>query len=464
MEKINSQGHLPAFVEKMQAAGLAPSVIETFSHYYRQVLNGETGLLAERDIQPLPPEEIEAAEKLVRYKDVGLESLNKSALVILNGGLGTSMGLTRAKSLLKVKDGRSFLEIKLRQAEISGACLVLMNSFNTHADTRRAIGNISSSIEPLHFIQNKFPKILRDDFSPATWPQNPTLEWNPPGHGDIYIALYASGLLEQLLDKGIEYAFISNADNLGATLNATLLGYFSSKEFPFMMEIARRTPADRKGGHIARHKNGNLVLREIAQCPENEITAFQDIRRYGYFNTNNIWVNLSRLYTLIQEHGAMYLPILLNPKTVDPRNSNSPEVYQIETAMGSAISLFDNAMAVRISDERFHPVKKCNDLMAIQSDCYVLTPAFHILKNPARTLDRIQIHLDPIYFGKIDLYNDRFKHGIPSLVTCESLEIKGDFFFEENVQIRGRVVMQNRTGEPVVIKQGSVIEEDVLFS
>ncbi|MBW2633143.1 MAG: UTP--glucose-1-phosphate uridylyltransferase, partial [Deltaproteobacteria bacterium] len=68
------------------------------------------------------------------------------------------------------------------------------------------------------------------------------------------------------------------------------------------------------------------------------------------------------------------------------------------------------------------------------------------------------------YFGKIDMYNDRFKHGIPSLVTCKSLEIKGDFFFEENVQIRGRVVMQNRTGEPVVIKQGSVIEEDVLFS
>ena len=455
--------YLPAFVEKMEKAGLAPAVIETFCHYYRQVIAGETGLVPEDDIAPMSPEAVQAADTLYKYRDAGQKAFKKSAIVVLNGGLGTSMGLTRAKSLIKVKDGLSFLEIKLRQSEKTGACLVLMNSFNTHADTLKALADIPKTTDPLCFIQNKFPKISRTDFSPASWPNNPELEWNPPGHGDIYIALYASGLLEKLLEQGITYAFISNSDNLGATLDPSLLGYFSELQLPFMMEVARRTPADCKGGHIARHKDGCIILREIAQCPEDEIEAFQDIRRYAYFNTNNIWVNLSQLHALIQQHGALKLPIIMNPKTVDPRNQSSPMVYQVETAMGSAISLFKQAAVTQISDERFAPVKKCSDLLAIQSDCYQTAPDFSVQKNPARQLDRLQINLDPAFFGNIDMYNARFSHGVPSLVECESLEIKGDVFFEGDVVIKGRVVINNQSKTPAVVKQGTVIENDLLL-
>ena len=459
----NNTKYLPAFVEKMETAGLAPAVIETFSFYYRQVVAGGTGLMPECDIAPVLPEAVQAADALGTYKKAGQKALNRSAIIVLNGGLGTSMGLTRAKSLIKVKDGLSFLAIKVRQAEKSGARLVLMNSFNTHADTLEALDDMPGDLTPLCFLQNKFPKIVQADFSPAVWPQNPDLEWNPPGHGDIYIALYASGLLEQLLDQGITYAFISNSDNLGATLDPSLLGFFSSGDFPFMMEVARRTPADRKGGHIARHQNGRIVLRESAQCPEDALGVFQDIRRYRYFNTNNIWVNLSRLYAVIQKQGALHLPIIMNPKTVDPRDKRSPLVYQIETAMGSAISIFKNAAVVQVTDERFYPVKKCNDLLAIQSDCYELTPDFTVVKNPARQLNRIQISLDSAFFDNIDMYNARFKHGVPSLVECDSLEIHGDVFFEKNVVIRGNVVIQNQTGTPATVKQGTLIEQDVRF-
>ena len=464
MTESTPYSHLSAFVEKMEREGLAPSIIDTFSYYYQQVVRGETGFLSDNDIEPVMPGEVEDAENLDPYRDAGTEALKNAVIIMLNGGLGTSMGLTRAKSLITIKDDMSFLEIKLRQAQKSGASLALMNSFNTHADTIEAVSNIAVSYNPYYFIQNKFPKILQADFSPATWPQNHTLEWNPPGHGDIYSALHASGLLEQLLKRGKKYAFISNSDNLGATLDECLLGYFSTNAFPFMMEVAQRTPDDLKGGHIARHKKGNLVLREIAQCPECEIDIFQDIQHYRYFNTNNIWINLNQLNAVVQKQGAVFLPIILNPKTLDPRINSSPRVYQIETAMGSAISLFKNAVAVKIPDERFHPVKQNNDLLAIQSDNYLLTEDFRILKNPARTLDRIRINLDPAYFGSIDRYNARFKHGIPSLLACESLEVHGDVFFEDHVQIQGRVVIHNRTNAPVVIKQGSVIEEDVLFS
>lgn len=41
--------------------------------------------------------------------------LSATAVLKLNGGLGTSMGLEKAKSLLPVKDGKTFLDLIAEQ-------------------------------------------------------------------------------------------------------------------------------------------------------------------------------------------------------------------------------------------------------------------------------------------------------------------------------------------------------------
>ncbi|MBE9544631.1 MAG: UTP--glucose-1-phosphate uridylyltransferase, partial [Proteobacteria bacterium] len=349
--------HLPAFISKMESEGLPSPVIDTFAYYYGEVLKGATGLVYDRDIQPVAPDEIESYGNLVAYGSKGIDVFHQTVRIILNGGLGTSMGLTGAKSLIEVKSGMSFLDIIIRQAENSTVTLAFMNSFNTHDDTLAALSELKPSKFPITFVQHKFPKILQQDFSPATWPPKPVLEWNPPGHGDVYTALLTSGMLQSLLNDGIHYAFISNCDNLGARLDESLLGYFAHHQFPFMMEVAEKTPADIKGGHLARHKNGRLILREAAQCPADELDAFQDIQHYRFFNTNNVWINLKALKKLFDQQKMIHLPLILNPKTLDPRDGNSPPVYQIESAMGAAISLFDGATAVNVPRTRFYPVK-----------------------------------------------------------------------------------------------------------
>jgi UTP--glucose-1-phosphate uridylyltransferase len=234
-----------------------------------------------------------------------------------------------------------------------------------------------------------------------------------------------------------------------------------------MMEVAKKTPADIKGGHLARHRNGRLLLREAAQCPRDEIAAFQDITRYGFFNTNNIWINLESLKALFEKEHTIHLPMILNPKTVDPRNKSSPPVYQIETAMGAAISLFDDTTAVRVSRSRFFPVKSCNDLLALRSDCYVLGEKNNLRIAPQRVsagrADTIKIWLDPNFYGKIDLLEERFKEGLPSLVNCESLNIKGDVYFEGGVIIKGRVSIINSHSTPATIQKGTVLEGDITF-
>ena len=375
------------FADRMRAEHLPDIVIRTFRHYYEQLAQGETGLIPERDIRPV--ESLPDLEQLPEsLTGAGRAAFSKVVLLKLNGGLGTGMGLAKAKSLLTVRDGLSFLDIIARQAMHAHVPLVLMDSFATREDSLAALvqhPQLHGAI-PLDFLQHKAPKVLQDGLRPAEWPAKPELEWCPPGHGDIYTALVTSGMLDTLLEHGYEVAFVSNADNLGAVLDPQVLGYFVEHRLPFLMEVADRTAADRKGGHLAqRLSDGRLVLRESAQCPDADMDAFQDIERHRYFNTNNLWIHLPSLREcLAEQDGVMGLPMIRNNKTLDPRDPSSPKVYQLETAMGAAIAAFERAGALRVPRSRFAPVKTCDDLLGVRSDAYVLTEDWHVVPNPER--------------------------------------------------------------------------------
>jgi UTP--glucose-1-phosphate uridylyltransferase len=460
MRSSKGSDYLPEFIAKMKSEDLPEVVIASFAHYYRQIINGGTGLLHEQEIQPVNQKEIVDIKDLSPYIPQGSIALEKTIMIKLNGGLGTSMGLKSAKSLLPVKDGRNFLEIITQQAEMYGVVLAFMNSFNTHRDTSEALDRIQPKQCTHQFLQHKFPKVLQKDLAPVVWKPNPDLEWNPPGHGDIFLALKTSGMLQKLLDEKIVYAFISNSDNLGATMDLPLLGYFAISALPFMMEVTDRTPNDRKGGHLALRLDGRLLLRELAQCPEEEIDAFTDIDRYSLFNTNNIWINLKFLKEHLDTHKQIRLPLILNSKTLDPRDDTSPPVYQVETAMGSAISLFEDATVVYVPRSRFFPVKTTEDLMAVRSDCFEFSPEQKLTANPGRTEDLPLICLDPRYYGKIDEFNQRFP-SIPSLRKCASLDIEGDVRFEPQVTLKGHVKIKNTVPSQAVIPKNSLLEGNI---
>ncbi len=345
---------------------------------------------------------------------------------------------------------------------MSGAPLVLMNSFNTRADSLTVLSRYKELARfgiPLDFLQHKVPKIVQADLTPATWPADPDLEWCPPGHGDIYTALLTSGMLDTLLARGYRYAFISNADNLGAVLDPAILGYFVSHGLPFLMEVADRTEADRKGGHLARRRDGRFILRESAQCPAEDLAAFQDIGRHRYFNTNNLWLNLLVLQRLLQERGGILgLPLIRNKKPIDPRDPSSTPVYQLETAMGAAIELFEPAAAVRVPRTRFAPVKTTDDLLAVRSDAYLLTAEFQVILNPARPLPAPPIViLDPKFYRLIDDLEARFPFGPPSLVACERLVIRGDVRFGRAVTCCRAVEVINETETQATIADAAIL-------
>jgi UTP--glucose-1-phosphate uridylyltransferase len=440
------------FAGKMAATGLPEVAIRNFRHHYAGLYEGRTGLIPEAEIEPacaLPDAETLPAE----LAEIGRAALPRTVMLKLNGGLGTGMGLEAVKSLLVVKDGLTFLDIIARQALSAGVPLVLMNSYNTHADSLAALRRYPAlwGEIPLDFVQHMVPKVDAATLGPAYWPQQPDLEWCPPGHGDIYPALATSGALDMLLRAGYEFVFTSNADNLGAAINPTILGFFVANRLPFMMEVADRTEADQKGGHLARRKDERFVLRETAQCPPEDIGAFQDVTRHRYFNTNNLWINLHALANLMAESdGVLDLPTIQNRKTVDPRDPTSPQVIQLETAMGAAIELFEGAGALRVPRGRFAPVKSTNDLLAVRSDAYLLTEDWRVVLDPRRNGVPPVVDLDPRYYRLIDDFEARFPHGAPSLVACDRLTVRGDVAFGSGVVCEGEVEAVNTAQEQVV--------------
>lgn len=448
------------FHERMTAEKLPDIFIDNFAYYFDKLLAGDDGMIAESGI--LPVDTLTDAEKLAdNVKSAGHEAIHKTVIIKLNGGLGTGMGLTGPKSLLIVKDGLTFLDIIAHQAAGVGAPLVLMNSFATDQESLAVLSRfpILNRTLPPSFLQHKQPKVRVDDFTPARCEADVDMEWCPPGHGDLYIALATSGMLDQILAAGFEYAFVSNADNLGAVLDLGILGYFAENELPFLMEVADRTPADRKGGHLARRKDGQLILREIAQCPPDDLPAFQDIDRHQYFNTNNLWLHLPTLRAVLTERDhRLGLPMIRNRKTIDPRDPDSMPVYQLETAMGSAISVFEGAEAIRVPRVRFAPVKKTEDLLAVRSDAYTLTNDYRVVLAPERHGVPPTVELASQHYRFVNDLDCHFPAGAPSLRACDRFVVEGEFKFGRGVVARGNVRFRNPNGKCREVPDGLVID------
>ncbi|KWZ72569.1 MAG: UTP--glucose-1-phosphate uridylyltransferase [Winkia neuii] len=438
-----SEKGLRAAQQKMVARGVDQNAINVFSHYYRELEAGATGLIPEESIVPLT--QVESLESAQVSPQQAREAIQKTVYIKLNGGLGTSMGLDDAKSLIPVRDGKTFLDIiceqvrSVRQEWDAKLPILFMNSFRTRESTLKALqSHPDMKVDGLavDFLQNQEPKLTVGALEPVEWPADPTLEWCPPGHGDIYTALLGSGLLQKLLNAGYRYACTSNSDNLGGYPNPHIAGWFAASGAPYAAEVCARTPADRKGGHLARRKeDGQLILRDTAQTPKDQMHFFTDEHRHPYFHTNNLWFDLQVLADTLKERKAVLgLPLIRNKKNVDPTDPASPEVYQIETAMGAAIQSFAGATAILVGRERFLPVKTTADLALVRSDVYELTGDGRLVKNVQRLP---LVELDPRYYKTIRAFEQRFPHGIPSLKHAELFSVEGDWTFGPEVVISG---------------------------
>ncbi|OFQ97731.1 UTP--glucose-1-phosphate uridylyltransferase [Alloscardovia sp. HMSC034E08] len=462
--------NLDVCVLKMQEHDFSDIAIAQFERMYEIWRNDEAGWMLEEDYSPLALSDVASVAEIHDSMPArtAKAALAKTAIIKLNGGLGTSMGLDGPKSLLPVRRHKArrmrFLDIILGQVVSMRTQhrvqlpLILMNSFRTSKDSLNVVRHnhrFHQDNIPLEIMQHREPKIMARTGKPVSFPENPELEWCPPGHGDVYSTLWESGILDVLQENGIEYIFISNSDNLGARPSSIIAGYFAKSKTDFMVEVSRKTPADLKGGHFVIDKEtGRLTLREMSQVHPDNKAAAMDENIHPYFNTNNIWIRISALKKVLEKYdGVLPLPVIRNNKTVDPTDSSSARVVQLETAMGAAISLFENSTCIEVNRSRFLPVKTTEDLFILRSDRFHLTDSFEMEDG---NYIFPEISLDPRYYKNIDDFNDRFPYGVPSLAAAASFEVEGDWTFGRDTHCFGNAYLED-LGKPSYVPNGEYI-------
>ncbi|KAM7534994.1 hypothetical protein Aperf_G00000099783 [Anoplocephala perfoliata] len=402
----------------------------------------------------------------VKEKDIG-PVLSRLVVLKLNGGLGTSMNCSGPKSLIPVRNGRTFLEISLSQIEElngtydSNIPFVLMNSFNTHQETEEFLEKMKKIRTKVYsFQQNRFPRLSEESELPIT----DTLQlkelhdpaWYPPGHGDVYRCFYESGLLDEFANEGKTWIFLSNIDNLGAVPDPAILYWLENqeKEVDFLMEVADKTPADRKGGTLVLY-NGSLKLLEIAQVPNEHVNDFLDPKRFEIFNTNNLWINIGALRYLLGEN-KIIMDLIVNRKTL----ADGTRVIQLEEASGAAISCFKKAMGLKVSRNRFLPVKMTSDLLLLRSDLFNEINSVLTVSLQRKIAELPIIEVDHNFKSEEDL--QKRIPNIPNMIDLRHLTLSGDIRFGSNVVLKGTVRIEAKGNEQIIIPDGTVLEDEVI--
>jgi UTP--glucose-1-phosphate uridylyltransferase len=433
---------------------LNPIEINEFLNLVKKFQEGPDFILDWNLVEGPDPLKLPRYEKLPSPDQSKLEkALQKLVVCKLNGGLGTSMGCSGPKSAIPVRDGKSFLDLIIEQIDSLNSeynisvPLVLMNSFRTLEETEKIIAEYNGDLKISGFLQNKFPRLEASTLSPLSEEKYGIEAWYPPGHGDLYNCIKNQGLLDNWLEQGKEILFISNSDNLGATVDPRIASFLLDGGPSFILEVSKKTLADIKGGTLYQAK-GKLGLLEAAQVAPEGMDEFCGVDKFKTFNTNSIWINLVRLKEKLNE-GSLDFPVIANPKMIQGTNA-----LQLETAMGFAVDLFGDAMGLVVPRSRFLPVKKTSDLFVVQSNVFNLEKG-RLLRNPAREMEALPL----VSFGKelndYETYRDSFDE-IPDLLELETLKLDGKFQFGENVVLKGNIELESKEGIHKV-PQGTLI-------
>jgi len=418
-------------------------------------------------IEKLPKDAIQSYCNLPANhdKESVRQMLDQLVVIKLNGGLGTSMGCSGPKSVIPVRNDLTFLDLTVQQIEYlnktydANVPLVLMNSFNTDEDTMKIIRKYSGlKVEIKTFNQSCYPRINKESLMPiarSCSTEDDLEAWYPPGHGDFYQAFSNSGLLDEFVSQGKQFCFISNIDNLGATVDLNILNSCFTSNQEFIMEVTDKTRADVKGGTLIQYE-GKLRLLEVAQVPKEHEDDFKSVKKFNVFNTNNLWISMPAIQRIVEER-TLDMEIIVNPKVLD----GGLNVYQLETAVGAAMKCFDNALGINVPRSRFLPVKKSSDLLLVMSNLYSLDHGALIM-SPMRMFPSTPlVKLGDNHFKKVAAFLSRFG-SIPDLLELDHLTVSGDVTFGRGVSLRGTVIIIANHGDRIDIPAGAILENKIV--
>jgi len=389
--------------------------------------------------------------------------LAKIVCVKLSGGLGTSMACAFPKALIEVRDDTTLLDLCVRQLVHyntrfgANVPLALMTSFHTRRALAANLAYYRSKLDIHTFEQSAQPRIDAETHSPLPDPQlsdaiDPS-QWYPPGHGEFYESFARSGLLAAFIAQGREWAFVSNIDNPGAQPDPRILAHIQEEmaSCDFCAEVTPKTLSDVKGGVFIR-VDGQIRLIESAQIPESLKADFKGNSAFKYFNTNNLWINLRALKSLV-DNDQISTDVISNIK----RLPNNRRIVQLESAISSAARVFAAPACLAVSRDRFMPIKTCDDLLPLLSGLVRIDPrGFCALTTAALPLIKLGQH-----FASLREFGERMG-AAPELTGLTHLTVAGRVRFGRGVRLRGNVIIIASDDREICIPDGATLENVVV--
>jgi UTP--glucose-1-phosphate uridylyltransferase len=310
-----------------------------------------------------------------RLSALGLAAIRRQELAfcVLAGGMATRMGGV-VKALVEASEGRTFLQLRLAEnaawTRKAGAPvpLWLMTSEATEGPTREALARLGAGPHVATFVQDIGLRLTPEgglfrgaDGEPSTY---------SPGHGDLPDALRRSGLLDAFVARGGKYVWIANLDNLGAGIDAALLGHFIETGKDVMVEVAPKAPGDRGGIPVYADTGGGV--RRLQVLEEFRLPKDFDAAAVRVFNTNTFLVRAEPLL----RKDVQYSWFLVEKK------ADGKVAIQFERLLQELTSAMDAAY-VRVPREgsasRFLPVKDYDELAKRAGDIRAVAVAREML-------------------------------------------------------------------------------------
>mmetsp|Transcript_34515 Transcript_34515/g.97355 ORF Transcript_34515/g.97355 Transcript_34515/m.97355 type:complete len:486 (-) Transcript_34515:221-1678(-) len=399
------------------------------------------------------PRNVEPAE--------GKLTLSKLALVKLNGGMGSRMGCKYSKSSIEIGSGKSMLDVavehvgKMNSKYGTSLGLYLMSSFYTHEETQKILTKYKDVGFPIEsFLQHRLPRIRRDgNLAPAD-PSASAAAWSPTGSADVFQCLISSGIAQRLLDSGVEAIFVSDVDNLGATMDPALAADFLASPHDVLMEVVDRRQTDKTSSGVV-SIGGTLRYVEFSSFTNSKEVA-EIARQSGNVWCNSCWFKLKALVEL--EGSGKLAKAEVTPTIADARGHGP--CLQLERLLGVTLALFDNRGTVRVPQSRLLKIKTTEDLFLAQSNLYENHDGV-LQVSPKRQYPTLPLVKFGSHHHHIGHYNARFGN-LPDILELDHLTISGDVSMGKGCVLKGTVIIIAEPGEKIFIPPGTILENKIV--
>jgi UDP-sugar pyrophosphorylase len=366
-----------AFLDQLREVnrGYPGGLVKYIENARRLLAEAKAGVNPFEGFVPEKPDVVDLSDFRDRYhrmEALGMEAFDRTAVVLVAGGLGERLGYDGIKLGIPVEVlenttyiehyARCLLAMEARMGRPKPVPFVIMTSKDTHDRTVKALEEndwFGLKHEQVHLLKQGLVPAIADNDARLAMEGPFSLQLKPHGHGDVHMLLHTHGVAEKLLNDGIEYlVFIQDTNGQVFNVLPAAVGNSIDQNYDFNSVAVNRVPGEAVGG-LARLVKGdrqmtlNVEYNQLDPLLKSTISPEGDVageNGYSLFPGNiNVLVIRNEPYVRILQETEGIIAEFVNPKYADAERNTFKKPTRLETLMQDLPKLFTAGQRVGVS-------------------------------------------------------------------------------------------------------------------